>query len=161
MADEVDDDDEIDLTLVDIDELGFSAALPTGWDAELDVEGSGLTVVGDERFADDDYAPSITIERRQAVGGPDDLAALAERSLDEMRVDYDDFELHWSESVDDGQRIVRSYEFDVPELARRVRQVQGLVATDGFLVVNCTSPLSVADLLEPLFKMVIGTLEEH
>lgn len=154
-------DDEVDVTALDIDELGITILLPTGWDATLDPEAETLTVVADDdRFADDDYYPSITIERRLALIDTD-LAEAAEASLAEMDATYDDFALQWSEMDDSGERLMRSYEFDVPELTRRVRQVQGLVATDGFLIVNCTAPLSSADELEPLWRMVIATLDEY
>lgn len=147
---------DIEVAELHFAEMNATFDLPTGWSIDADDEGRLLTCVAEDVYEDGDYAASITIERRTPLVDDEELAPLAERTAQQMQQGYDGFEPLGSEQH--GDRVVRTHRFDVPELGRRVHQVQGLVSDVGFYVVNGTTPLVHADTLQPLFEHVIGSL---
>lgn len=149
---------EIELVVADFDDYGITIALPTGWTFEIDHPSDTITVLSDDRFDDHGYVASITIERHPPLELTEDLASLANKTLEEMERTYQGFRLLWSKLELDDHRVQRAYEFHIPELDRSVRQVQGLLAPDAVFVVNCTAPLPFADPLEPVFNYVIESL---
>jgi len=132
---------DLPVTLVPVmDEMmEASLSLPDGWTVEVDGE-SRLTCVADESWERNGFRPSITVQRypnrtREQVSA---LAASTLATIRESADAYPDFEFGWSQDEAGSDRVLRCYEFRLPGLQQRVRQVQGLIAGDGLFVVNCT-----------------------
>jgi hypothetical protein len=146
----------VGLTPVRDEMLEVSLSLPTGWSVEVEPESSVLTCVAGDDLDSQGLRPSITVEKHPTVGW-DALLQVARGSLADMRQSYDGFALVWSREDRSSSRVVRCYDFDVPGLGRRVRQVQGLVSGEGLFVVNCTRPAEAAP-LEDVFAAVVASL---
>lgn len=147
---------DIEVAELHFAEMNATFDLPTGWSIDADDEGRLLTCVAEDVYEDGDYAASITIERRTPLIDDDELADLARDTEQQMRHSYDGYEL--LDSTQHGGRVVRTHRFDVPELDRRIHQVQGLVSDIGFYVVNGTTPLVHAATLQALFEHVIASV---
>ncbi len=135
------DDTEATVLLVPVvDEiLDVSMSLPDGWTVEVD-GGSRLTCVADDSWERNGFRPSITVERYPGRSRRQ-VSELAEAMLSGMREStdaYPDFQLRWSQDGVDSDRIVRCYDFMLPGTEQQVRQIQGLVADAGLLVINCS-----------------------
>jgi hypothetical protein len=132
---------ELPISLVPVREeaLEVSLSLPDGWTVEVD-GGSRLTSVADESWERNGFRPSITVER-YPNRTRDQVSALAATTLTTMSQSadaYPEFELRWAKDDAASDRVLRCYDFRLPGMGHRVRQVQGLIAGDGVFVVNCT-----------------------
>jgi hypothetical protein len=136
--------------------LEVSVLLPASWIVQTRLGGDRLTCVADDGWEDRAFRPSITVERYPHQD-PMVLPTLATSTLATMERTYAGFELRWSRADDPPPRVVRSYEFTQPGTARRIRQLQGLVAGEGLFVVNCSESASDPR-LEDVFERVVGSV---
>jgi hypothetical protein len=132
---------ELPVSLLPVQEEALEVALllPENWTVEID-GGTRLTCVADKSWERNGFRPSITVER-YPNRSREQVAALAASTLATMREApdaYPDFEFQWAQDEAGSDRVVRCYEFRLPGLGQRVRQVQALVAGDALFVVNCT-----------------------
>ena len=138
--------------------LEVSMLLPDGWTVRVD-GGSHLMCVADDSWEHGGFRPSITVQR-YPHRSRDQVRTLAATTLSTMREstnNYPDFRLSWARDGDGADRIVRCYEFRLPGARQRVRQIQGLIAGAGLIVVNATE--AAADpRLQGTFVEVIGSV---
>jgi hypothetical protein len=147
-----------DLTVVVFEPMGLAIPLPEGWPVQAAEDGSTLAAVGNDDLGNDLLNPSVTVERKAWSSEWPELVRLAAESLDQMRDEYDGFELLWSKEHLDTGRVVRAYAYKHRQLGA-VTQVQALVQAERLVMVTCTAPRETYEQLAETFERIVLGVE--
>lgn len=141
------------LTVLVFEPMGLAIPLPENWSVQAATDGSALSAVGGDELGNDKLNPSVTVERKAWASDWAELARLGSESLEQMRAEYDSFELLWSKEHSDTGRVARAYAYNHAQLGA-VTQVQALVQAEHLTVVTCTAPTETYDRLASAFEQI-------
>ena len=148
----------LELTVLVHEPMGLAVPVPRGWSVRLDDAGDALAAVAGDDLGNDLLNPSITVERQGAACPWSQLEKLADASLDEMRLLYKEFTLHWTRELPETERVIRAYSYTHDELGP-IGQVQALVVAGGLVMVNCTAPAETFDELASTFERITSSID--
>lgn len=142
------------LTVLVVEPMGLAVPLPQEWSVQVTTDGTALSAVGGDEFGNDKLNPSVTVERKAWASDWAEIARLGAESLEQMRAEYDGFELLWSKEHSDTGRVTRAYAYNHPQLGE-VTQVQALVEAAHLTLVTCTAPTQTYDKLASTFEQIV------